>query len=62
MLILSRKPEETIIIADNIEIKVLKINGNQVKIGITAPDSVKISRDNVRPGKDGSKKDTSTPA
>lgn len=47
MLILSRKTEETIIIAGNIEIKILKITGGQVKIGITAPDSVKISRDNA---------------
>ena len=37
MLILTRKTDESIIIGNNIQIKVLKIQGNQVHIGIDAP-------------------------
>lgn len=44
MLILSRKTEETIKISEDIVIKIIKIAGGQVKLGITAPDNVKISR------------------
>ncbi len=44
MLILSRKPGESLNINDNIEIKIIEINGDKVKIGISAPDSVKILR------------------
>ena len=45
MLILSRKTEETIRIAEDIVIKVIKITGGQVKLGSTAPDNVRISRE-----------------
>jgi len=45
MLILSRKTEETIRISEDIVIKVIKITGGQVKLGITAPDNVRISRE-----------------
>lgn len=47
MLVLSRKPNETIIINDNIEVKILSVEGDQVKIGIVAPKSVKIHRHEV---------------
>ncbi len=47
MLILSRKKDETIIIDDNIEISIVEIKGDQVKIGIKAPRSVKIFRHEV---------------
>jgi carbon storage regulator len=45
MLILSRKTEETIRISEDIVIKVLRISGGQVKLGITAPDNVRIARE-----------------
>lgn len=44
MLILARKKDESIIIDDNIEISIVEIKGDQVKIGIKAPRSVKIFR------------------
>ena len=47
MLVLSRKKGETIMINDNIEVKVLSIEGDQVKLGIVAPKSVKIYRQEV---------------
>lgn len=44
MLVLSRKAGETIQIADNIEIKILEIKGDTVRVGIEAPKSVDIVR------------------
>ncbi len=47
MLILSRKKNESIIINDNIEISVVEIKGDQIKLGINAPRSVKIFRQEI---------------
>lgn len=47
MLALSRKKDEAIIINDDIEIKVIEIKGDQVKLGITAPKSVPVYRKEV---------------
>lgn len=44
MLALARKVNESIIINDNIEVTVLEIKGDQVKVGINAPKSVPIYR------------------
>lgn len=44
MLILSRKSGETLLINDDIEIKIIDVNGDKVKIGIDAPKNVKILR------------------
>lgn len=44
MLVLSRKPNEEILIGDNIKITVLKVKGNTVRIGIEAPAAVKVKR------------------
>lgn len=44
MLALSRKTKESIVIGNDIEITVLEIKGEQVKIGITAPKSVPVYR------------------
>lgn len=44
MLALSRKKDETIVINDNIEITIIEIKGDQVKLGITAPKSVPVYR------------------
>ena len=47
MLILARKLNETIILNDNIEISVIEIKGESIKLGIQAPSSVKIYRREV---------------
>ena len=40
MLILTRRPEESIIIDGDIKLKILSINSNQVRIGFEAPKEV----------------------
>lgn len=47
MLVLSRKKDESIIIGDQIELKILSVDGDQVKLGIVAPKSVKVYRSEV---------------
>ncbi|MGG3895012.1 carbon storage regulator CsrA [Geobacillus stearothermophilus] len=46
-IVLTRKLKETIQIGDDIEITVLAIQGDQVKLGITAPKHVEIHRKEV---------------
>jgi carbon storage regulator len=47
MLVLSRKVNESIIVNGNIRITVVGIRGNQARIGIEAPDSVRIVREEL---------------
>lgn len=47
MLALTRKKGESLVINNNIEIDILEIRGDQVKIGITAPKEVPIYRKEV---------------
>lgn len=47
MLALSRKENESIMIGNDIEITILEVKGEQVKLGITAPKSVPIYREEV---------------
>ena len=47
MLALSRKKDEAVSINDDIEITIIEIKGDQVKIGISAPKSVPIYRKEV---------------
>ncbi|WP_448536086.1 carbon storage regulator CsrA [Pseudothermotoga sp.] len=47
MLVFSRKVGESFIIGDEIEVVVLKIEGSEVKIGISAPKHVKIYRTEI---------------
>lgn len=47
MLALTRKKQEAIIIDGNIEIRVLEIQGDKVKLGISAPKDVSIHREEV---------------
>lgn len=47
MLVLSRKKDESIMIGDQIELKILSVDGDQVKLGIVAPKSVKVYRTEV---------------
>ena len=47
MLILNRKEGESIIIADNIEVRILEIQDGKIKIGIDAPREITILRKEV---------------
>ena len=47
MLALSRKKNEALIINNNVEITILDIKGDQVKVGISAPKEVPIYRKEV---------------
>ena len=48
MLVVTRKPGESILVSDNIEISVLEISKDKVKIGINAPKEVKIVRSELK--------------
>lgn len=47
MLVLTRKKEQSIIIGDQIELTILEIKGDQIRIGINAPKDVTILRKEV---------------
>lgn len=47
MLALARKVNESIVINDNVEVTILEIKGDQIKIGIDAPKSVPIYRKEI---------------
>jgi len=47
MLVLSRQRDETIMIGDDVEITVVDIRGDKVRLGITAPRTIKVHRKEV---------------
>lgn len=47
MLILTRRLGEVINIGDNIEVQVLRVEGNQVRLGITAPKDIPVYREEI---------------
>lgn len=47
MLILTRRVGETLVIGDDVTITVLEVKGSQVRIGINAPKSVSIHREEI---------------
>jgi len=47
MLVLSRKPAESVIVNGNIRITITAIKGDQVRIGIEAPPEVTVDREEV---------------
>ncbi|MEZ5595237.1 MAG: carbon storage regulator CsrA [Pseudomonadales bacterium] len=47
MLILTRRPGEAIRIGDEVEIYVVAVNGNQVRLGIKAPKSIPVHREEI---------------
>ena len=47
MLVLSRQRDETIIIGDDIEITVVDIRGDKVRLGVTAPKHISVHRKEI---------------
>lgn len=47
MLVLTRKADQEVVIADNIRVKVLEVRGNQVRLGIVAPKEISVHRAEV---------------
>jgi carbon storage regulator len=47
MLVLTRKPGQSIMIGDGVEVQVLSVAGEKVRLGITAPREVAIFRNEV---------------
>ncbi len=47
MLILTRRVNETLMIGDDVTVTVLGINGNQARIGVNAPRSVPVHRQEI---------------
>lgn len=48
MLILTRRPGESICIGDDITVTITEINGGQVRVGVEAPRDVSVDRNEVR--------------
>jgi carbon storage regulator len=48
MLVLSRREGQKIIIGKNIQIELLRINGNQASLGVSAPSDVSVHREEIQ--------------
>jgi len=53
MLVLSRKLGEKIVIGDSIVLTIVKIDRNQIRLGIEAPSNVAIFREEIAPQRNG---------
>lgn len=51
MLVLSRKLGEKLVIGDNIVVTVVKIDRNQIRLGIEAPPEVSVYREEICPNR-----------
>jgi carbon storage regulator len=47
MLVLSRQKDESIMIGDNVEITIVDVRGDKVRLGITAPKEISVHRKEV---------------
>ena len=47
MLVLTRKPGETITIGNDIKVTILGVEGGQVRVGIAAPKEVSVHREEI---------------
>jgi carbon storage regulator CsrA len=47
MLILTRKIGETLMVGDNVTVKVLSVKGNQIRLGVEAPRNISVHREEV---------------
>ncbi len=47
MLVLSRQKDESIMVGDDVEITIVDVRGDKVRLGITAPKSIPVHRKEV---------------
>jgi len=47
MLVLTRRPGETIVIGDNVKVTMLGVEGKQIRIGIDAPRDIAVHREEI---------------
>ena len=47
MLVLSRRKDESILIGENVEVRIVDVRGNKVRLGITAPKCIPVHRKEV---------------
>jgi len=47
MLILTRRVGETIMVGDEVQVTVLGVKGNQIRIGINAPQEIEVHREEI---------------
>lgn len=47
MLVISRRATESLWIGELVEIKIISVRGNRVKLGVSAPSHVKVTRDEL---------------
>ena len=47
MLVLTRRTSETILIGDDIRVTVIRVDGNQVRIGVKAPRDISVHREEI---------------
>ena len=47
MLILTRRVGETVMIGDEVTVTVLRVKGNQVRLGVNAPKTVSVQREEI---------------
>ena len=47
MLILTRRVGETVVIGDDVDVTVLGVKGNQVRLGVKAPRNVTVHREEI---------------
>lgn len=48
MLLLTRKPTETICIGENVTVTIMAVKGQQIRLGIDAPRDIEVDRGEVR--------------
>lgn len=47
MLVLTRRPGESVVIGNDVVVTVLEVRGDQVRVGVSAPRSVQVHREEV---------------
>jgi carbon storage regulator len=47
MLILTRRVGETVMIGDDVSVTVLRVKGNQIRLGVNAPKNVSVQREEI---------------